>query len=567
MFQSGETTFHQLPEVMAGGVGLIDVDGDGFLDIYAVQGGPFPPTDSPGPSGDRLYRNRGDGTFEDITERSGVGRAGAGYGHGVAVGDVDNDGHPDIFLTRWRSYRLLRNRGDGTFEDITGPSGLAGDRGWPTSAAFADLDGDGDLDLYVCHYVAWDAAHPRLCRSPARPGYTSCNPKILEPEPDHVFRNDRGRFTDVTAESGLAETTGRGLGVVAADLDDDGRIDLFVANDGSANFFWRNRGGFRFEEAGLVSGLSANASGGYQAGMGVACGDIDGDGLIDLAVTNFFGESTSFYKNLGHGNFSERSAAVGLVAATRSLLGFGVALIDADNDGRLDLLSANGHVNDFRPDVPYAMPPQLLLGRPGGTLVDISARAGEPFRTPHLGRGLAAGDLDNDGRIDALLVALNEPMIILRNRSETSSHWLTLSLAGAASNRDAIGAVVTVSHGGARQVAVRFGGGSYLSAGDPRLHVGLGALRSADAVEVRWPSGRLDTFAGLEADRGYTLREGETAARPLAGFVARAHADPRPAPHRGAIHRRERVIPMRPSGPRHGGVREVTRDGNRRPEI
>ncbi len=537
VFHSGETSLHQLPEVMAGGVGLVDVDGDGFLDIYAVQGGPFPPKsrgtafqavndqhgqDARATPGDRLFRNRGDGTYEDVTERSGVGRAGAGYGHGVAVGDVDNDGHPDLFLTRWRSYRLLRNRGDGTFEDVTEAAGLAGDRGWPTSAAFADLDGDGDLDLYVCHYVAWDTARPRLCRSPARPGYTSCDPKVLEPEPDHVFRNDGGRFTDVTAESGLAETTGRGLGVVAADLDEDGRIDLFVANDGSANFFWRNRGGFRFEEAGLVSGLSANASGGYQAGMGVACGDLDGDGRIDLAVTNFFGESTSFYKNLGRGDFSERSAALGLVAATRSMLGFGVALVDANNDGRLDLLSANGHVNDFRPAAPYAMRAQLLLGRTGGTLADVSARAGEPFRSPHLGRGLAAGDLDNDGRVDALLVALDEPMVILRNRSETSGHWLTLSLAGATSNRDAVGAVVTVRHGEARQVATRFGGGSYLSAGDPRLHYGLGASRSADAVEVRWPSGRVDTFAGLEADRGYALREGEPTARPLAWSRARA---------------------------------------------
>jgi hypothetical protein len=519
VFQSGETPLHQLPEVMAGGVGLLDVDGDGFLDVYAVQGGPFPPADPPGPAGDRLFRNRGDGTFEDITGRSGIGRAATGYGHGVAVGDIDNDGHPDLFLTRWRSYRLLRNRGDGTFEDVTGPAGLGGDRGWPTSAAFADLDGDGDLDLYVCHYLKWDAAHPRLCRSPARPGsYTSCDPKILEPEPDHVFRNDGGRFTDVTVESGLAEVTGRGLGVVAADLDDDGRVDLFVANDGSENFFWRNRGGLRFAEAGLISGLSANASGGYQAGMGVACGDLDGDGRIDLAVTNFFGESTSFYKNLGRGEFSERSAAVGLVAATRSLLGFGIAMIDADNNGRLDLLSANGHVNDFRPSVPYAMPPQLLLGRPDGVLFDVSARAGEPFQAHHLGRGLAAGDIDNDGRLDAVLVALDEPLVVLHNRSDASGHWLTLSLVGAASNRDAVGAAVTVRHGEARQAAARFGGGSYLSAGDPRLHVGLGASRSADSVEVRWPSGRVDTFAGLEADRGYALREGDPAARPLVGF-------------------------------------------------
>jgi hypothetical protein len=522
VFRSGETSLHQLPEVMAGGVGLLDFDGDGFLDVYAVQGGPFPPAVPSTTPGDRLFRNRGDGTFDDVTERSGVGRAGTGYGHGVAVGDFDNDGHPDLFLTRWHSYKLLHNRGDGTFNDVTEQAGLAGERGWPTSAAFADLDGDGDLDLYVCHYVAWDAAHPRLCRSPARPGYTSCDPKTLEPEPDHVFRNDRGHFTDVTARSGMAETTGRGLGVVAADLDDDGHIDLFVANDGSPNFFWRNLGGFRFEEAGLASGLSANASGGYQAGMGVACGDLDGDGRIDLIVTNFVGESTSFYKNLGRGDFSEQSAAVGLLAATRSLLGFGIALFDANNDGRLDLLSANGHVNDFRPDAAYTMPAQLLLGQPGGTLADVSARAGEPFLAPHLGRGLAAGDLDNDGLIDSLIVALDESLIVLRNRSKTSGHWLTLSLAGAASNRDAVGAIVTVRHGAARQVAVRFGGGSYLSAGDPRLHFGLGDSRLADAVVVRWPSGRVESFAGLAADRGYALHEGDPAAKPLAGFRAKA---------------------------------------------
>jgi hypothetical protein len=406
---------------------------------------------------------------------------------------------------------------------MTSAAGLSGERGWPTSAAFADLDGDGDLDLYVCHYVAWDPKHPQLCRSAIRPGaYTSCDPKLLEPEPDHVFRNDRGRFTDVTAESGMGETSGRGLGVVAADLDGDGRTDLFVANDGSANFFWRNRGGFRFEEAALTSGLSANASGGYQAGMGVACGDLDGDGQIDLAVTNFFGESTCFYRNLGRGDFADKSAAVGLLAPTRPLLGFGVGLVDVNNDGRLDLLSANGHVNDFRPSAPYAMPPQLLLGRSGGTLVDVSTRAGEPFRSTHLGRGLAAGDLDNDGRVDALLVALDEPLVLLHNRSQTLNHWLSLSLTGSVSNRDAIGALVTVRHGGSLEVAARFGGGSYLSASDPRLHFGLGASRLVDAVEVRWPSGRVDRFARLESDRGYALREGDPTARPLA--VCRAPA-------------------------------------------
>src|SRR5262249_42860086 len=235
-------------------------------------------------------------------------------------------------------------------EDVTEAAGLAGDRGWPTSAAFADLDGDGDLDLYVCHYVAWDAAHPRLCRSPARPGYyTSCDPKGLEPEPDHVFRNDHGRFIDVTAESGLAETSGRGLGVIAADLDGDGRIDLFVANDGSANYFWRNRGGFRFEESGLTSGLSANASGGYQAGMGVACGDLDGDGRLDLAVTNFFGESTSFYRNLGDGQFADWTVAIGLAAPPPHLLGFGAPLLHPNDHRRPHLAPPNRHRNGLPP--------------------------------------------------------------------------------------------------------------------------------------------------------------------------------------------------------------------------
>ena len=522
VFQSGETSLHQLPEIMAGGVGLdrrrrrrpprhLRRPGRAVPPRRSARVPRRPPLPQP-------WRR-------DVRGRHGaVGRRPrrAGYGHGVAVGDVDNDGHPDLFLTRWRVVRALRNRGDGTFDDITAAAGLAGDRGWPTSAAFADLDGDGDLDLYVCHYVAWDAGTPAALPEPGaarqhvvRPQSPGARAGPRLPQRRRTVHRRHRRF-------GPGRDDGRGLGVVAADLDDDGRVDLFVANDGSANFFWRNRGGFRFEEAGLVSGLSANAAGGYQAGMGVACGDLDGDGRVDLAVTNFFGESTSFYKNLGRGDFSERSSAVGLVATTRPLLGFGIAMVDADNDGRLDLFTANGHVNDFRPAAPYAMPAQLLVGRPDGTLADVSARAGEPFRAPHLGRGLAAGDLDNDGRVDALVVALDEPMIVLRNRSEAPGHWLTLSLVGTASNRDAVGAVVTVRHGGARQVATRFGGGSYCSAGDPRLHFGLGASRSADAVEVRWPSGRVDTFAGLEADCGYALREGEPAARPLAAFRARA---------------------------------------------
>src|SRR5262249_35359492 len=226
-------------------------------------------------NGDRLFRNKGDGSFEDVTDRSGLAALPGGYGHGAAVGDVDNDGRPDLFVTRWRAYALYRNRGDGSFEDVTNSWGLGGDRDWPTSAAFADLDGDGDLDLYVCHYVVWDAENPRLCRNAATHAFMSCNPLTCPARPDHVFRNDAGRFTDVSAEAGIVDRDGRGLGVVAADLDHDGRIDLFVANDKSANFLFRNLGGFRFEEVGHSSGVAAGAAGGYQAGMGVACGDFD----------------------------------------------------------------------------------------------------------------------------------------------------------------------------------------------------------------------------------------------------------------------------------------------------
>ncbi len=303
VYDNAETLFHQLPEPFGGGLAILDYDGDGWLDVYCVQGGPFTAAsklESPSPNlGDRLFRNRGDGHFEDVTDASGIGRFPRGHGHGVAVGDVDGDGHPDLFVTRWRSYALYRNKGDGTFEDMTTRAGLGGDRDWPTSAAMADLDGDGDLDLYVCHYAVWDIDNPRLCRNSANTAYLNCNPLGSDALPDHLFRNDSGRFVDVTKEAGIVDRDGRGLGVVAADLDDDGKVDLFVANDSSANFLFRNIGGMRFEEVGHSAGVAGNASGAYQAGMGVAAGDLDGDGLIDLAVTNFYGESTTFYRNLG----------------------------------------------------------------------------------------------------------------------------------------------------------------------------------------------------------------------------------------------------------------------------
>jgi len=516
--ENGGASRRLIPPVTAsGGVALIDFDNDGWFDVYCVQGGPFPPDLKSNRSGDRLFRNRGDGTFVDVTATSRIGAMAGGYGHGVAVGDYDNDGHADLFVTRWRGYALYRNRGDGTFEDVTDRAGLAGDRDWPTSAAFADLDGDGDLDLYVCHYLKWDEHDERTCSDPNDPTKYRCLPLDFESLPDHVFRNDGGRFTDVTREAGITDANGRGLGVLAADLDGDGRIDLFVANDMSANYLYHNLGGFRFEEIGHESGIAGNASGTYQAGMGVACGDLDGDGRLDLAVTNFYNESTTFFRNLGQGIFADQTSAVGLAVPTRYMLGFGIAFFDANNDGRLDLIIANGHVHDGTPQFPWQMPVQLFLGDARGKLTDVSNQAGPPFGVLRMGRGLAVGDLDNDGRSDVLVISQNEPMAFFHNRTD-GGHFLTLRLEGTASNRDAVGAGLSLKCGSRVQVATCLGGGSYQSASDPRMCLGLGKSRQIDWVDVRWPSGRQERFTNLEADNGYHLREGDATARPLSGW-------------------------------------------------
>jgi tetratricopeptide (TPR) repeat protein len=525
VYDNDQSPLRRLPETMGGGVGLIDYNGDGFLDVYAVQGGRFPPGDAPSGDGDRLFRNKGDGTFEDVTRRAGIEALRRGFGHGVAVADYDNDGHPDLFVTRWGTYALYRNRGDGTFEDVTERSGLGGQRDWPTSAAFADLDGDGDLDLYVCHYLKWDPARSRPCPDADRPGsYLYCVPRAFEAEPDHVFRNDGGRFTDVTAEAGVVDLDGRGLGVVIADLDGDDRPDIFVANDMTANLLFRNLGGFRFEEVGEASGVASSGEGGYQAGMGIACGDLDGDGLPDLAVTNFYGESTTLFHNLGGGLFADRTAAAGLSAPSRYVLGFGAFFLDANNDGRLDLATANGHVNDFRPAIPYAMPAQLYLGTGGGRLAEVSDRAGGCWRVERVGRGMAVGDLDNDGRQDVVILAQKGPLAYFHNvgvgGKGRGGHFLTLQLEGTRSNRDAVGARVRVTASGRAEVAQRLGGGSFLSAGDGRLHFGLGEgdqVPRAD-VEIRWPSGRVDRYDGLPTDSAYHLVEGDARARPLKGW-------------------------------------------------
>ena len=356
------------PVTASGGVGLIDFDGDGWLDVYLVQGGPFPPEPKASRTGDRLFRNRGDGTFEDATGPSGIGAMPGGYGHGVAVGDYDNDGHPDLFVTRWRSYALYRNRGDGTFEDVTAKAGLGGDRDWPTSAAFADLDGDGDLDLYVCHYMKWDEHETPALPDPNDPTIYRCLPLDFEALPDHLFRNDGGRFVDVTAEAGIVDRDGRGLGVLAADLDEDGRIDLFVANDMTANYWFRNLGGLRFEEVGQAAGVAGQRrrAATRRGWAWPAATSMATAGSTWPSRTSTTSRPRSSATS-GQGFFGDQTAAVGLAGPSRYVLGFGIAFLDANNDGWLDLITANGHVHDGRPQFPWKMPVQLFLndGRAG----------------------------------------------------------------------------------------------------------------------------------------------------------------------------------------------------------
>ena len=393
----------------------------------------------------------------------------------------------------------------------------AGRRDNPSSAAFADLDNDGDLDLYVCHYMIWDPANPPVCLN-EKGNYFYCSPQKVEPAPDHVFRNDGGRFTDVTRSAGFTDPEGRGLGVVAADIDDDNRIDLYVANDGTANYLFRNLGNSDSRKPDWRPERRQRAEGGYRAGMGVACGDVDGDGRPDLMVTNFYGEGVTFYQNLGQGLFADRSAASGIGLATRYLLGFGIAMVDVTNDGRKDVIIINGHVNDNRPYYLYAMPSRLYENRPDGRFVDVSSRAGRPWAVERVGRGLAAGDLDNDGLIDAVILAQNEPVAFFHNRTREAGRFVTFQLEGTKSNRDGVGARVTISAGGLRQVAQRLGGGSYQSAQDPRLHFGLADSDRVDTVEVRWPSGKIDRWTNVAAGTGYKLREGHPTPLPLVGF-------------------------------------------------
>jgi tetratricopeptide (TPR) repeat protein len=521
-YECGETAKLFIGDTMGGGVALFDFDDDGWLDIYFVNGCALPVDRQSPPRPNKLYRNRGNGTFEDVTERAGV--AGRGYGMGCVVGDFDNDGHDDLFLTGLDQTVLYRNRGDGTFEDVTARAGVSSSR-WTTAAGFGDLDGDGDLDLMVVTYVEADPVNVLECRDKFGK-LIHCNPDRFPAQFDQLFRNNGdGTFTDVSREAGILVPEGRGLGLAIADFDDDGRLDLFVANDGTANFLFRNCGGLRFQEIGLNAGVAYDAAGEPTGSMGVVAEDLNEDGRIDLFHTNFINQSSTLRWNLGGCLFTDGTLAANLAAPSRAQTGFGTVALDVDNDGTLELFVANGHTDD-QPwyNAPMAQTAQLFLGRDHGRFALASPAVSPYFAHPVVGRGVAAGDLDNDGRVDLVVVHRDRPAAVLRNCTR-GGHWLGLRLRGTRSGRSPVGARVVCQVGGRSRVRWLTSGTSYLASSDPRLWFGLGSATKAEQLEVRWPAGTVQTWSDVAADRIVEIQEGDDQVRVRSTIAPAAEAN------------------------------------------
>lgn len=515
------TPAHYIHEVMGAGVAWVDYDADGRPDLFFVQGGPVRPGPGPYPT-NALYRNLGGGRFADVTAAAGLARA--GFGMGAAAGDYDNDGFDDLLVTYFGGVVLYHNEPDGAggrrFADVTDAAGLK-DPHWATSAAWFDLDGDARLDLYVCNYCEVDLAHYPACGDP-KSGEPMCCPPSHFPATRHrLFRNlGGGRFADATGPSGLGDVPpAPGLGVVAVDLDGDGRTDLYVANDMKPGYLLHNLGGGRLADVALTAGAALGMDGTLVAGMGVAAGDVDGSGRPSLFVTNYERKPNALYLNRGNLRFREAGMPAGLAGPALSRLGFGAAFVDADLDGRLDAATANGHVHRAAAKVVnsrYAQPAQLILGDGRGKFRDVSEQAGPYFAEPRVGRGLAVADYDDDGRPDLVYSNNGGPPALLRNLTPTDHGWVRLELVGdgVKSNRNAVGARVEVEAGGVKQVHWVVGGGSYLSASDRRLSAGLGTSEKVDRVTVTWPSGRRDEYRDLPSRRGYRLTEGRPAPEP-----------------------------------------------------
>ncbi|HKW63352.1 MAG TPA: CRTAC1 family protein [Candidatus Acidoferrum sp.] len=507
-YLSSHTPKHYLPETMGPGVALFDYDNDGRLDIFVVNGAPL---QDPTPKGsipqktgptywNRLYHQKADGTFEDVTEKAGL--QGVGYGMGVAVGDYDNDGYEDLYVTAYGGNKLYHNNGDGTFTDVTEKAGVAGS-GWSTSAAWVDLDNDGLLDLVVLRYLQWD--FDDIYCGEHKEGYRAyCHPDLFQPISPLVYHNDgNGHFSEVSKKIGLSKP-GKGLGIALADYDRDGHIDLFVANDSMVEFLYHNKGDGTFEEVGLLSEVAVDGDGRTYAGMGVDFADYNNDGWPDIIITDLANQRYALYLNGHDSTFTYSSFTSGVARATMTHSGWGVRFLDYDNDGWKDLLIAQGHDLDTvelsYPNLHYREP-MLLLRNTGKEFVDVSAASGAVFSQPWLSRGMAIGDIDNDGRLDAVVTTNDGPVHILHNETPTQNHWLLLKLVGHKSNRDAIGAEVKLITAKGPQFATVSTASSYLSSSDKRVHFGLGSESVAQSIEIRWPSGIQQTLKNVRADQ------------------------------------------------------------------
>jgi hypothetical protein len=507
---SGESAEKFLVETMGGGVAFFDFNNDGLLDLYFVNGGETPQGKSSSPVRNALYRNLGSGRFEEVAQKAGVDRIST-YGMGAAAADYDNDGFQDLFITGYPTSTLFHNNGDGTFTDVTGHAGVANSGKWGASAAWFDYDRDGFLDLFVCNYVKFSYSDEKRCEMAGKRGY--CEQIAYTGDSPTLYHNNGdGTFTDVTRQAGLQDMAGRGLGVVAVDVDDDGWIDLFVARDASPNLLLINQKNGTFKDVALEAGVAYSAAGKARAGMGVDAGDINDDGLPDFVVTNFTDEYHALFASESRLQYEDKTLQAGLAGATRADVGFGTHFLDYDNDGRLDLIIVNGHVNELtelaRPDVKYHEMALLLRNSGNGSFTNVKNQAGTFFSTPHVARGLAVGDFNNDGRTDVVITRLNSTPVLLENQCEPKRHWLGLSLQGSKSNRDAIGAKVKLRAGKRELVRWLSSGSSYLSTSDKRVTFGLGDTAEPKvSVEIRWPNGLVQTVENLEIDKYHKVQE------------------------------------------------------------
>jgi hypothetical protein len=503
-----------LIETMGSGCAWLDYDQNGLLDLYLVNGAATRLYTPAHALRSALYRNNGDGTFTDVTAKAGVGAEGL-FGMGVAVGDYDNDGFPDLLVLGYGRCLLYHNNGDGTFTDVTQRAGVANSGRWASSAAWFDYDNDGRLDLVIANYIDWSPDRNFWCGDHG-PGMRSyCHPDDYHGQPPALYHNNGdGTFTDVSKSSGVGAKPGNGLGVLTFDYDNDGWQDIFIANDSMPNFLFHNNRDGTFHEVGYEAGVAVSMDGVAEAGMGVDAADTTGNGRMDLIVTHLDMQLARFYRNLGDGNFDDATLRSKMAYATFHMSGFGARFMDYDNDGARDIFMANGHVLDnitrYHADVRYAEPKLMFRNVGGGVFENVSDRLGADFQLPRVSRGAAIADFDNDGDLDILVNNNGGAPQLLRNDGGNANHWLEILLIGTKSNRDAVGARVKITAGDPKLVLFdqRKGGMSYQSAQDPRLHFGLGQRDRVDSVEITWPSGEITRLANLKSDQIIAVKEG-----------------------------------------------------------